>query len=92
MISRILPIAGDELFPEALVAILYFCGKMNTRISVVVPVYMEEDNIRPFLMRLEPVLEKLGGENIFRDSFFFFLEISEFCSILFRKIEKGIFS
>jgi polyisoprenyl-phosphate glycosyltransferase len=29
-------------------------------LSVVVPVYKEEDNIRPFLQRLEAVLEKMG--------------------------------
>lgn len=29
-------------------------------VSVVVPVYKEADNLRPFLRRLEPVLEKLG--------------------------------
>ena len=32
---------------------------MNKLISVIVPVYREEKNIRPFLDRLEPVLEKL---------------------------------
>jgi len=31
------------------------------RISVIVPVYKEEDNIRPFLARLEPVLAAIGG-------------------------------
>ena len=30
------------------------------RISVVVPVFKEEENIRPFLARLEPILEKIG--------------------------------
>lgn len=29
------------------------------KISVVVPVYKEEANIKPFLERMEPVLEKL---------------------------------
>jgi len=33
-------------------------------ISVVVPVYKEEANIRPFLARLEPVLEKIGSYEI----------------------------
>jgi dolichol-phosphate mannosyltransferase len=33
----------------------------NLRISVVVPVYNEQDNIRPFLGRMEPVLETIGG-------------------------------
>jgi polyisoprenyl-phosphate glycosyltransferase len=33
-------------------------------ISVVVPVYKEEDNIRPFLARTVPVLEKLGSYEI----------------------------
>jgi polyisoprenyl-phosphate glycosyltransferase len=33
-------------------------------ISVVVPVYKEEANIRPFLARAEPVLEKLGPYEI----------------------------
>jgi polyisoprenyl-phosphate glycosyltransferase len=33
-------------------------------ISVVVPVYKERDNIRPFLKRLEPVLEKIGPYEI----------------------------
>jgi hypothetical protein len=33
----------------------------NLRISVVVPVYNEQDNIRPFLGRMEPVLEAIGG-------------------------------
>ena len=32
---------------------------MNETISVVVPVYREENNIRPFLKRIEPVLDKL---------------------------------
>ena len=30
-------------------------------ISVVVPVYREENNIRPFLQRIEPVLEQVGA-------------------------------
>ncbi len=34
------------------------------RISVVVPVYKEEDNIRPFLARLRPVLERIGSFEI----------------------------
>ncbi len=34
------------------------------RISVVVPVYREEDNIRPFLARLRPVLERIGSYEI----------------------------
>lgn len=29
-------------------------------ISVVVPVYMEEENIRPFLERIEPVFLRMG--------------------------------
>ena len=33
-------------------------------ISVIVPVYKEEDNIRPFLARTVPVLEKLGSYEI----------------------------
>lgn len=33
-------------------------------ISVVVPVYKEERNIRPFLQRIEPVLERLGTHEI----------------------------
>jgi dolichol-phosphate mannosyltransferase len=33
----------------------------HPQISVVVPVYKEEGNIRPFLQRLEPVLKKLGA-------------------------------
>ena len=33
-------------------------------ISVVVPVYNEENNIRPFLARLEPVLQKIGTYEI----------------------------
>jgi dolichol-phosphate mannosyltransferase len=33
---------------------------MNKTISVVVPVYNEEENIRPFLARLEPVLEEIA--------------------------------
>ena len=33
-------------------------------ISVVVPVYKEESNIRPFLARLEPVLQKIGTHEI----------------------------
>lgn len=37
-------------------------GLTNTpRISVVVPVYKEEQNIRPFLARLEPVLERISS-------------------------------
>jgi len=33
----------------------------HPRISVVVPVYKEQDNIRPFLARMEPVLAAIGG-------------------------------
>ena len=33
--------------------------RKSEQISVVVPVYNEEKNIRPFLLRLEPVLEKI---------------------------------
>ena len=33
----------------------------NLRVSVVVPVYKEQDNIRPFLARMEPVLAAIGG-------------------------------
>ena len=33
-------------------------------ISVVVPIYREERSIRPFLLRLEPVLEQLGSYEI----------------------------
>ena len=33
---------------------------MNKAISVIVPVYKEEENIRPFLDRLEPVLKNLA--------------------------------
>jgi dolichol-phosphate mannosyltransferase len=33
---------------------------MNKTISIIVPVYKEEENIRPFLERLERVLEKLA--------------------------------
>ncbi len=36
---------------------------MDTQISIVVPVYKEEGNIRPFLTRLEPVLAQLGVKN-----------------------------
>ena len=35
---------------------------MNKSISVIVPIYMEEENIRPFLGRLEPVLRKLAEQ------------------------------
>ncbi|SVE45341.1 uncharacterized protein METZ01_LOCUS498195, partial [marine metagenome] len=38
-------------------------GQMKKEISVVVPVYMEEANIRPFLNRLEPVLENINAKN-----------------------------
>jgi len=34
--------------------------RKSEQISVVVPVYNEEKNIRPFLLRLEPVLEKIA--------------------------------
>src|SRR6516162_1264220 len=33
-------------------------------ISVVVPVFMEQDNIRPLLARLEPILDKIGSYEI----------------------------
>jgi dolichol-phosphate mannosyltransferase len=33
----------------------------HLRISVVVPVYKEQDSIRPFLARMEPVLAAIGG-------------------------------
>jgi hypothetical protein len=33
-------------------------------LSVVVPVYKEEKNVRPFLERTEPVLERLGSYEI----------------------------
>jgi glycosyltransferase involved in cell wall biosynthesis len=33
-------------------------------ISVVVPIFMEQDNIRPLLARLEPVLGKIGTYEI----------------------------
>jgi glycosyltransferase involved in cell wall biosynthesis len=33
----------------------------DVRISVVVPVYKEQDNIAPFLARMEPVLDAIGG-------------------------------
>src|SRR6202171_1509385 len=36
------------------------CGYLNVAISVVVPVYKEAGNIRPFLQRTEAVMEKLG--------------------------------
>jgi glycosyltransferase involved in cell wall biosynthesis len=39
-------------------------GSPAPLISVVVPVYREEANIRPFLARLEPVLEKIGAYEI----------------------------
>ena len=32
----------------------------NLKISVVVPVYKEEANIRPFLVRMEKVLAQMG--------------------------------
>jgi len=34
------------------------------KLSVIVPVYKEEDNIRPFLGRIRPVLEQLGAYEI----------------------------
>jgi dolichol-phosphate mannosyltransferase len=34
------------------------------KLSVIVPVYKEEDNIRPFLARIRPVLEALGSYEI----------------------------
>ena len=34
------------------------------KISVVVPVYKEEDNIRPFLARIRPVLDSIGSYEI----------------------------
>jgi dolichol-phosphate mannosyltransferase len=39
-------------------------GKREPLISVVVPVYKEERNIRPFLARLEPVIARLGSYEI----------------------------
>lgn len=36
----------------------------DLRISVVVPVYKEERTIRPFLARLEPVLERIGAYEV----------------------------
>ncbi len=39
-------------------------SKTNPLISVVVPVYKEEVNVRPFLKRLEPVLQKIGDYEI----------------------------
>lgn len=39
----------------------------NFLLSVIVPVYNEQDNIRPFLDRLLPVVEKLNYEIIFVD-------------------------
>ena len=39
-------------------------GLRGIAISIVVPVYREEKNIRPFLARLEPVLEKIGSYEI----------------------------
>ncbi len=35
-------------------------GAVHTDLSVVVPVYKEESNIRPFLARLLPVLERIS--------------------------------
>jgi polyisoprenyl-phosphate glycosyltransferase len=40
------------------------CQSESTRISVVVPVYKEENSIRPFLARAVPVLERLGSYEI----------------------------
>jgi len=37
-------------------------GDQNIQISIVVPIYKEEDNIAPFLNRLLPVLEKITPE------------------------------
>src|SRR3954464_16027477 len=37
--------------------------QQETGISVVVPVYKEEQNIRPFLARMEPVLEQLTSDS-----------------------------
>ena len=34
------------------------------KLSVIVPVYKEEDNIRPFLGRIRPVLEQIGSYEI----------------------------
>ena len=39
-------------------------GADEPLISVVVPVYKEERNIRPFLLRAEPVLDRLGSYEI----------------------------
>jgi dolichol-phosphate mannosyltransferase len=36
----------------------------SVKISVIVPVFKEENSIRPFLARLEPVLEKIGSYEI----------------------------
>lgn len=36
----------------------------SPKISVVVPVYKEESNIRPFLERLQPILEQIGAYEI----------------------------
>lgn len=38
--------------------------KAGVDISVIVPVYREEENIRPFLARLIPVLEKIGSYEV----------------------------
>ena len=35
-------------------------GAPNKAISIVIPVYKEANNIKPFLIRLEPVLNKMG--------------------------------
>lgn len=40
-------------------------GSVNPpKVSVVVPVYKEEDNIVPFLTRIEPILEKIGSYEV----------------------------
>jgi|SRR5579883_462688 glycosyltransferase involved in cell wall biosynthesis len=40
------------------------CGSEPPMISVVVPVYKEEENIRPFLARTIPVLQRLGSYEV----------------------------
>ncbi len=39
-------------------------GLTAPKLSVIVPVYKEEDNIRPFLGRIRPVLEQIGSYEI----------------------------
>ena len=36
----------------------------ETLISIVVPIFMEQDEIRPLRARLEPVLDKIGAHEI----------------------------